>query len=398
MRRGRQADDADGHPQIVRARGEHDRHDTQRADQHRGLAPRVHAPSTLDQRRGQPSARDAADIGDEVDRHDRRANPREIQAVVPEEEIGHPEQIQPPNRIGHELADREGPGLTMPQQPCPGNPRDVLRRIAADVGELRLGQRGMVFGPAIERDPERQPHEADGAGENERPAPAVEQRDRRHHERRDDGADVGAGVEDASGQRALPPRKPLRGRLDRRREIARFAEAEPEAGHAEAHHRARKRVRHRRDTPEDECERVAHFRPDPVDDRAHQQQANRVRQLKREDDVRVVDFVPAQIVLKRRFQNADHLPVDVVDRGGEEQQRANHPAETPDAHTGCGGGGQSDGRWRGHHSAFRDSRSTTRGGGVGATSGPSDSCACSALSRCSHIRLSARARSRARIA
>ena len=65
------------------------------------------------------------------------------------------------------------------------------------------------------------------------------QRDPRHDQRRHERADVGAGIEDARGERALLLRKPLRDRLDRRREVARLAEAEQPAHQHEAGDRRR---------------------------------------------------------------------------------------------------------------------------------------------------------------
>ena len=56
----------------------------------------------------------------------------------------------------------------------------------------------------------------------------------RHHQRRDQRADVGAGVEDAGGEGPLLAREPLGDGLDRRREIAGLTEAEEEAGEGEA--------------------------------------------------------------------------------------------------------------------------------------------------------------------
>ena len=60
---------------------------------------------------------------------------------------------------------------------------------------------------------------------------------------------------------------------------------------------------------------------------AGEQQADRVGELEREDDVGVVDLGPAELLLQRRLEDADDLAIDVVDRRGEEQQRADDPAD-----------------------------------------------------------------------
>ena len=60
------------------------------------------------------------------------------------------------------------------------------------------------------------------------------------------------------------------------------------------------------------------------------EQADRIGELKGEDDVGVVDLGPAELPLQRRLEDADDLPVDVVDGRGEEQQPADDPAEAAD--------------------------------------------------------------------
>ena len=137
--------------------------------------------------------------------------------------------------------------------------------------------------------------------------------------------------------------------FDRRREIAGFAEAEREAGEDEpgdrgrigqADQRENRRdgrtehrrlgVRHRRQAPHDERDREALLGPQPVDHPAGDQKPDRVGELEREDDVGVVDLAPAELLLQRRLEDADDLPVDVVDRRREEQQRADDPAVASD--------------------------------------------------------------------
>ena len=71
-------------------------------------------------------------------------------------------------------------------------------------------------------------------------------------------------------------------------------------------------------------------RAEPVHHAAREQQADRVRDLEGEDDVGVVHFAPAEFVLERGLEEADHLAVDVVERGGQEEQRPDDPAEATD--------------------------------------------------------------------
>ena len=70
----------------------------------------------------------------------------------------------------------------------------------------------------------------------------------------------------------------------------------------------------------------ARLRAEPIHHPAGEQEPDRVGELEREDDVGVVDLAPAELLLQRRLQDADDLPVDVVDRRRKEQQRADDPA------------------------------------------------------------------------
>ena len=61
------------------------------------------------------------------------------------------------------------------------------------------------------------------------------------------------------------------------------------------------------------------------------QQPDGVGELEGKDDVGVVDLAPAELRLEGRLEDAEHLPIDVVDRRREEQQAADDPAEVADA-------------------------------------------------------------------
>ncbi len=176
--------------------------------------------------------------------------------------------------------------------------------------------------------------------------------DERCHER----ADVGSGVEEAGSKRALAFRKPFGHDLDCGGKVTRFAEAECESRNDEAGDRRRVRqagecedgcrrsseepdagVRHRGKAPDDDGDRESLARTKSVDDPAGDEQADAVGELKREHDVAVVDLRPAELTLQRRLQDADHLAIDVVDGGGEEEKRADDPAEPADTRR-CGDG------------------------------------------------------------
>ncbi len=79
--------------------------------------------------------------------------------------------------------------------------------------------------------------------------PVVAQGDVGDQRGRDEEGGGGSGVEQAGGQRPLLAGEPLGGRLDGGGEVARFAEAQHEAGDAEAADREDQRMSHRGKRP-----------------------------------------------------------------------------------------------------------------------------------------------------
>src|SRR6185503_20256105 len=81
-------------------------------------------------------------------------------------------------------------------------------------------------------------------------------------------------------------------------------------------------------------------RPQPVHDAARDEEPDRVGELEREDDGGVDALVlPAELLHERGLEDPDDLAVDVVDRGAEEEQRADHPAVAARPPEGGGGRG-----------------------------------------------------------
>jgi hypothetical protein len=80
------------------------------------------------------------------------------------------------------------------------------------------------------------------------------------------------------------------------------------------------------DAPDDDGEAEADAGAKPVDHVSCQQKTGGVGELERKDNVAVVDFAPAELRLQRWLEDPDDLPIDVVDRRGEEQQPTDHPA------------------------------------------------------------------------
>jgi len=171
------------------------------------------------------------------------------------------------------------------------------------------------------------------------------QRQVRHGQRSEDGADIRAAIEDAGSQRAFALREPIRDGADGGREVRGLAQAEGEARDAEAHRTARQRVPHGGHAPQGHGYGIAQARAGPVDQAAGERHRQRIGQLKSEDDPAIVGFAPAELFCERGLQQAQHLPIDVVDGGGEEQQAADVPAQP-----GCGLGCEEAGHF--HEAAY----------------------------------------------
>ena len=152
-------------------------------------------------------------------------------------------------------------------------------------------------------------------------------------EGRDDRAHVGAGVEDARCERTLLLGEPLRHRLDGGGEVPALGEAEKGAGDGEAGDRTHEGMPHRGDAPPEDGDGVALPHADPIIQPPHQQVTERVREAEPGDDVRRSPPRTSELRGERRRQDAQDRAVHVVDRGGSEQERADHPAIAADPST-----------------------------------------------------------------
>jgi hypothetical protein len=135
--RGRQSDQANRKPQVVRLHREQDRHHAQRAHQHCAFACAVDAPAVLDETAREPATADAANIGEHEDHDQRQAESQQCQSVFGVQELWQPEEEEPPDRIGDEFRGDERPGLAMAQNPRPRHAHCRFRRIAADMRKFR---------------------------------------------------------------------------------------------------------------------------------------------------------------------------------------------------------------------------------------------------------------------
>src|SRR4029077_15674724 len=106
------------------------------------------------------------------------------------QKIRYPKQIKPPDRVGHEFAHYERPGLAMGYEAGPFDFRHRHLRIAANVMQFRPGNTWMLLGPAVKQQPKCKPDETRSAGNQKRPSPSPVHSNRRHYEGSDDGSEV----------------------------------------------------------------------------------------------------------------------------------------------------------------------------------------------------------------
>ena len=87
---------------------------------------------------------------------------------------------------------------------------------------------------------------------------------------------------------------------------------------------------HRGNAPDCDGDGVSNAAADPVNQRAHNQQAQRVRYLERSHNVPILSFVPSEFCLQHGRQQPKHRAIDVIDGGGKENQGANEPPPVTD--------------------------------------------------------------------
>src|SRR3546814_20721364 len=107
------------------------------------------------------AARDAADVGEQIDRDERRPEAEQIEAVAVAEIARQPEEEEPPDRVDAEFADRISPGLANADQPLPRELDDGVDGVLLDPGEFAGAQLRMFARAAIEAPPGYPPAEGE---------------------------------------------------------------------------------------------------------------------------------------------------------------------------------------------------------------------------------------------
>ena len=246
--------------------------------------------------------------------------------------FGQPVQIEPPDRIGQKLSDRERPGLPIAEQLTSSARAAAARGDRCGCARARRADTSgapPAAGKSTSQSDEPQEPERAGGDERRTPSPVSAIH----------GTTSGVtiaptfvpGVEDPRRERALARRKPLGDRLDRRREIPRLAEAEREARRAESRGGSRASA----------CDIAArlHTTTAPANPRRVPMRSM-IRPATRNPSAYAIvnhetmspyccSFQPS-LALQRRRENAEHLAIDVVDRRREKEQRADRPAIATD--------------------------------------------------------------------
>ena len=284
-------------------RREHDRHDGQRADEHRALARAVHAPAALDEAARKPAAADAADVRDQIDRDQRRPEPGERETVLAVEKLRQPEQKEPPDRIGHELRrprrPRSGGGAAAAPTGCASaGSGGSLRMYASSARrELRMSsggrydQRARTTSQVALSTPVNEERGLPTPGRPRRSAPRAARRIAPTFE-----PELKMPVANARSRRGNHSATVLIAAG----KVSRFAETERESARSRNRATVRsERVAHRGEAPHarsrmrSRCACPARSMIAPAAD-----QADRVGGLERRDDVAVLDLVPADCPLR----------------------------------------------------------------------------------------------------
>ena len=92
-------------------------------EEHRRHARLVNRHALFDERHGNAAAINAADDGHAIDDERRHHDLLLGHVELLDQIIRQPEQVKPPDAVGHEFAEKEGPGLAVAKEPPPGNLR-----------------------------------------------------------------------------------------------------------------------------------------------------------------------------------------------------------------------------------------------------------------------------------
>lgn len=262
--------------------------------------------------------------------------------------IRHEKLIEAPRRRRQNAGDDVGPNRPVPEQREPGSlDRLFLDRglTLFDVGAFWRGEPRVLFRRLIDEPPRCDPDEAGRTREIKRPLPPEVRIEPRHPNWTDNRANVGAGIEEARGERTLLCGVPLRHGLDGAGKIAALRQPQGNPGEHEAHrgHGHREREPHhplpgpreprvgqrelcldpdvaaqpvgrRRTAPAKHEDRQATLHAPAIHQAAAKEITKGVGERKRRGDPTVVGVGPVEFAAQIRLEDGEDEPVDVVYR------------------------------------------------------------------------------------
>ncbi|RML22860.1 hypothetical protein ALQ98_05605 [Pseudomonas syringae pv. lapsa] len=316
------------HPQPTGIGREHHAADRDCKDQHRQQPRSRRTHATTNQPGRQNAATDTAEVRRQPDQNQRDAHlsHADPQVVLLIEERRQPVQVEPEHWSSDRIRQRECPRTPHLQN---AGERHLDRRrfdFLIDVIQLGLADGRMLFGVVVLQAPGDGPEQPQRPHRHEGGLPAPDREDHRQEGRGQHGTDVGAGVEDTGGHRALTGREPQACGLHAGRVVGGFGQAQNEAADHEADSGSGKAVSTGGQAPQQHREEERALHADLVDEAALQHEADRITDLKPEVDVGVVHRRPAHFLGEDGLHDAERGPVDVVQRGGEEHQGEHAPA------------------------------------------------------------------------
>eukprot|EP01136_Pigoraptor_vietnamica_P026668 Opistho-1_new@81962 len=267
----RETDQDDGQPHIVEPGDEQQRQDETTGDHHRQLAREIGGAPALDQLRGEPAARDTADVGEKVHDDHRQQHDLQVDIIGAGEIFGQPEQHQIPDGIDEEFRDRERPCLALGDDFRPAEARDLLGRIMLDPREFGIADLPALTRIAVEPQPQYQQESAKCAGVDEGLTPVEARPDHEQPDRRrgQNDPDRRRTVNPADRKSALFLGKPLARRADDRRKMPRLADAEDDTRGHERGNRPREPMGDMADRPDGDRNAVSDLGAEAVDQPAH---------------------------------------------------------------------------------------------------------------------------------
>src|SRR6185503_10369276 len=105
-----------------------------------------------------------------------------------------------------------------------------------------------------------------------------------------------------------------------------LAEAETDTRQEKPARASHQRVGRGGDAPGGDRDRVAHFGSEAIDEPPESEKADGVRPLKGRVDLPELLVGPMELFVEDWLQKRQDLTIDVVDGGGEKEQRADYPA------------------------------------------------------------------------